>query len=346
MPLSRPFTRTLAGGAVATALALGTLGGAPAQAAQAAQTSPGTTTATYTCTTLLGSFDVPATFSIPGLPNQLEVGKPTGDVPLSGSVVLGGTGLVGTLLNAVYGLLGGTLQTVTSTVLVPVGLGSVGYTLQSLVDTVAKGTTGLTSQINGAIPSFVPTDEGTLTIPLPATITLAMVQKVLIGDPVTTNVPCTLKSGTGGTGTPLSSYTVIRTQTTTPGTGGNGGNGGTTTPGGTTTTLPGGVVTDAAGKALSSLTAAARSTKVRAGKAVRVDVSVAVPGPGTGTVYAYEKGRQVGSATLKGGTASFVMKKVKKGSHTYRFVFQGDDKVGGSEQSVTVKAAKGKARKR
>jgi hypothetical protein len=334
-----PIPRMLAAGAATAALTLGGLSmAAPAQAADAQQTSVGTTTATYTCQGPLGlTYDLPATWAVPKLPSDLEVGKPTGDIPLSGVLQLSGANILVDLLNAVYGLLGGTLNAVTTQVLVPLGAEQLGITLQGAVSTLAAATTGVTSSIGGVIPSFVPSQDGTYTIALPRAISLVFNG----GNPVT----CQLKPGTGGTTqAPLASYTVVRTTTTGTGTGTDTTGGGTSTGGTTTggTTTPGTTTTGAttAAKSASSTTAAARSAKVRAGRSVRVKVAVAVPGPGTGTVYAYEKGRQLAAKPLAGGSASFVFKKAKAGSHTYRFVYQGTESVAGSEQSVTVKVAK------
>jgi hypothetical protein len=329
-----PFSRMLAAGAATAALTVSGLSlAAPAQAAEAAQTSVGTTTASYTCKGPLGiDFKVPATWAVPMLPKQLEVGVPTGNIPFNGVLQMSGSNVLTDLLNGVYGLLGITLSTVTSQVLVPIGLEQVGVTLEGVVSTLASATTGLTSAVGGVIPSFTPSAEGTYTIALPTEINLAYVQNLLVGS---SPIKCSLDAGTGGTSAaPLASYTVVRNTTTT-------GGGSTTTTGGTTTTsTTGTTATSGTAKSASSLTAGARSAKVRQGKAVRVDVAVAVPGPGTGTVYAYEKGRQVAAKALTGGTASFTFKKVKAGSHTYRFVYQGTASVAGSEQSVKVKVAK------
>jgi hypothetical protein len=286
--------RRLASTLVATALTAGASAGALAVTSTPAQAA-GATAGTYTCTPALGApFDVPASFTVPGLPAELTAGVPTAPLPVSGTLTLANT----SLLNPVIALLGGTLQAVTSTVLVPLGAGQVGVTLQSAVTTVGSGTGALLTQVGGTLPSFTPDATGDFTIPLPTTLTINLLGS--LGVPV----PCTLKptTGTGGAGTgggSMANYKVVK-----------GG---------------------------SSIDAAPREPSVRVGQSVTVDVAASTS---TGVVTIEENGRQLGSQSLSGGRATFLVPGLAQGWHTLRVVFPGTWAINAAEKSVTVQVVK------
>jgi hypothetical protein len=183
------LTRLLASGTACAALAVGALTLTPDAAdAASAQTAP-PMTATYSCNLgLLGTFDVPASFSIPGLPTQVPAGVALPAQPVAGTLTLPAG-----LLTVVLILANQTLDATVGQFLFTIGAGQAAVALTGTTGLLSSLLAGAPLQMTGTLAPFTPLLPGSLPIALPSSFNLSLLHGL-----VTTLGVCTLK----GTSTP------------------------------------------------------------------------------------------------------------------------------------------------
>jgi len=301
MSLNR-LTRLLVSGAAATALTAGGL----AVTATPAQAATATGSASYTCTTPLGtlpaplntllpsSFKVPATFTLQNLPETL-----TANVPIPA-----GTPIVGTF-DFSQGGLSGLVQ-------------SLGITLGTLLGgtPLAGQTTAITTPLSGGIAtvesqlgSFTPSADG-LPLPIPTSLDAGIVLNLLGQVGV---IKCSYDPGTA----------VF--------TGGTGGTGTGTGTGGTINVAKQGATVKAKGK---------KAIKVGQKAVVTVKVKTSAGQKGVGQVKAKAKGQKAKVKTLKNGKVRFVLKKLRAGKQKITFTFLGNSYTNAAKKKFVVRVVR------
>jgi hypothetical protein len=300
MSLNR-ISRLLVSGAAATALTAGGLAvtATPAQAATASGS------ASYTCTTPLGtlpfplntllpaSFKVPAKFTLQNLPETL-----TANVPIPA-----GTPIVGTF-DFSQGGLSGLVQ-------------SLGITLGTLLGGTPLA--GQTTAVTTPLANGIATVEGQLGAITPS------------ADGLPLPVPTSLDAGIllGG----LSSAGVIKcaydpgTAVFTGGTGGTGTGTGAGT-GGTLNVAKQGATVKAKGK---------KMIKVGQKAVVTVKVKTSAGQKGVGQIKAKAKGQKAKVKTLKNGKVRFVIKKLRAGKQKITFTFLGNSYTNAAKKKFVVR---------
>jgi len=304
--LRRSTVCAAAGLAAVVTTAIGSA--APASAASA------TVTGSYTCTSPVGTvpllggvlgpvttFKVPATFSLPSLPDTLTAGVPVpAGIPLTGRLDLGGAGLGA----ALTGLQLSAVRAFEGTSLAPVGV------------TLAQATTpvvGGVATVSGTLGGFTP-GAGAVPVPVPTSFDIGPATPVLGA----LGVRCDLDPG----------YLVLPGD---PGGGkpGSGTGGVVTTPGG------GGYVTVAKQTAVVE---AAGARRVRAGhrSAYVVTVTTSSGQEGAGRVVVRGAGAKV-VKTLRAGRTRFVVKGLQPGRRVLRISYSGNDWTEPASRRMTVR---------
>jgi hypothetical protein len=207
------LTRLLASGVVSAALTAGVAAGglaATTGTANAATTtavaSAAGADATYTCTggllgTLTGAptFELPASFSLPGLPSELPIGIPVQAQPLVAAITLPRNALV--TLGIV---LGTALQTTVTGLTVQLAGNPVTAQLGTATTSVVSSLGDILVNLDGTLPAFTPDATGSYSVSLPQSFGLGVTG--LLGSLLGST--CTLKPGTSST--PVATYTVVK----------------------------------------------------------------------------------------------------------------------------------------
>ncbi|MXG89570.1 hypothetical protein [Nocardioides flavescens] len=305
---ARGVTATLTA-ALTAAATLTIATAAPASAASA------TVTGTYTCSSPLGTvpllggvvgplttFKVPATYSLPSLPDTLTANVPVpAGIPVLGTLDLSGAGLGAALTS----LQVTSLRAFDGTPLAPVGV-----TLAPATTPVVGGVASLSGTLGGFTPG-----PGALPVPVPTSFDIGPATPVLGA----LGVHCDLDPG----------YLVL------PGDPG-GGKSGAGTGGGIVTTPGGGGYVNV-GKQTARIRA--RGAKVlwaghRAAYVVTVTTSAGQQGAGRVTVRG--SGAKV-AKTLRGGRARVVVKGLRPGTRVLRFAYAGNDWTEPATRQVKVR---------
>lgn len=181
--------RLLAGVATSAALAVGGL----AVTAPSAEAASPQATAMYNCTTPLpgplGSFKVPATFSLETLDDALLANVPVpAGTPIVGQIDFTATGLVPSVILALQGAVN----------LVLGNIPTVGPQLAGPLNGVFTQLSGGVATVTAQLPPFTP-GAGTLPVPVPTEFSFAPVAGALAGLGVTCKVdPSTITQPPGG----------------------------------------------------------------------------------------------------------------------------------------------------